>query len=143
MKKFFFLTLTCFFTFVAFAQKQNKDDYKNWIVDYTKSHSSLEGVLLDKLELNDQYTIAHMSFHNWGFGIQMIEACNTFHIRANKKIIATFIKAENIPTRRIDKTGFTCADEETSMKIKPGQFVRFRIYFTRIPEYLNTIDIFC
>jgi hypothetical protein len=141
MKNIIFLILSLFLTLKSTAQNDNSGAYKNWVVDYTKSRSSFEGVQLDKIELNDNYTIAYMSFHNWGFGIQHIEACNTFHIRSKGKKIANFVKAQNIPTRNVDKIGFSCADEESSMKIKPGQFVRFRIYFTRIPEYLNTIDI--
>jgi hypothetical protein len=141
MKNILSLLTALFFTVQGIAQNDNSGSYKNWIVDYTKSRSSFEGVQLDKLELNDNYTIAYMSFHNWGMGMQHIEACNTFHIRSKGKKIASFIKAQNIPTRYVDKIGFTCADESTSMKIRPGQFVRFRIYFTRIPEYLNTIDI--
>ena len=135
------MTLCLFFALNSVAQNDNSGNYKNWIVDYTKTRSSFEGVQLDKLELNDNYTIAYMSFHNWGFATQHIEACNTFHIRSKGKKIATFVKAQNIPTRFVDKLGFSCADEATSMKIKPGQFVRFRIYFTRIPEFLNVIDI--
>jgi hypothetical protein len=141
MKNIVSLIIALFFTYQGIAQNDNSGSYKNWVVDYTKSRSSFEGVQLDKLELNDNYTIAYMSFHNWGMGMQHIEACNTFHIRSKGKKIATFIKAQNIPTRYVDKIGFTCADESTSMKIRPGQFVRFRIYFTRIPEYLNAIDI--
>jgi hypothetical protein len=141
MKNNLCLIIALLFSFQGVSQNDNKGKYKNWIVDYTKSRSSFEGVQLDKLELNDDYTVAHMSFHNWGFATQHIEACNTFHIRSNGKKIATFVKAQNIPTRFVDKIGFSCADETTAMKIKPGQFVRFRIYFTRIPENLNVIDI--
>lgn len=141
MKNIIFLTISLFFTLKGISQNDNAGNYKNWIVDYTQARSSFAGIKLDKLELNSKYTIAHMSFQNRHFSEQRIEACNTFHIRSNGKQIATFIKAENIPTRYVDKTGFSCADENTAMKIPPGMFVRFRIYFTRIPEYLNTIDI--
>lgn len=141
MKKITLLSLVLLFSFRGIAQNNDSGNYKNWIVDYTQARSSFAGVKLDKLELNSKYTIAHMSFQNRHFVTQHIEACNTFHIRSNGKKIATFIKAENIPTRNIDQIGFSCADEKTSMKIPPGMFVRFRIYFTRIPEYLNVIDI--
>ncbi len=139
MKKYILLIINIFTLSIGFSQ--NTPDYKNWVVDFTKSRSSFYGVQLDKLELNDKYTVAHFSFYNLDFSTQQIEACNTFHIRSKGKKVATFVKAEAIPTRYIDKTGFSCADFETAMKIRPGQFVRFRVYFTRIPEYLNTIDI--
>jgi hypothetical protein len=139
MKKNILLALSLIFSTIHFAQ--NTPDYKNWIVDFTKSRSSYYGVQLDRLELNEKYTVAHFSFYNLDFSTQQIEACNSFHIRSKGKKIASFVKAENIPTRYVDKTGFSCADFETAMKIRPGQFVRFRVYFTRIPEYLNTIDI--
>lgn len=141
MKNIIFLTVSLFFTLKGISQNDNAGNYKNWIVDYTQVRSSFAGVKLDKLELNSKYTVAHMSFQNRSFSQQRIEACNTFHIRSKGKQIATFVKAENIPTRYVDKTGFSCADENTAMKIPPGMFVRFRVYFTRIPEYLNTIDI--
>jgi hypothetical protein len=141
MKNIILLALALFFTLNSFAQKDNGENLKNWIVDYTQSRSSYPGVNLDKLELNDKYTVAHFSFRNRSFGIQMIEACNTFHIRSKGKKIASFLKAENIPTRYIEENAFSCADESTSMKIPPGMFVRFRVFFTRIPEYLNSIDI--
>jgi hypothetical protein len=139
MKKYIFLIISILATTIGFSQ--NTPDYKNWIVDFTKSRSSYYGVQLDKLELNDKYTVAYFSFYNLDFSTQQIEACNSFHIRSKGKKIASFVKAENIPTRYVDKTGFSCADFESAMKIRPGQFVRFRVYFTRIPEYLNTIDI--
>jgi hypothetical protein len=139
MKKFILLIITILNLSIGFSQ--NTPDYKNWVVDFTKSRSSYYGVQLDKLELNDKYTVAHFSFYNLDFSTQQIEACNTFHIRSKGKKVASFVKAEAIPTRYVDKTGFSCADWETAMKIRPGQFVRFRVYFTRIPEYLNTIDI--
>ena len=141
MKQFiysmFFLLLSC----TAFAQNAPSNDYKNWIVDLSQAQSSFEGIKIDKVELNDQYTVVHMSFKNFGFGDQHIEACNSFHLRSYGKKIARFVKAENIPTRDIYATGFSCADESTSMRIKSGQFVRFRIFFTRIPQYLNKIDV--
>jgi hypothetical protein len=135
-KKYFFLYF--FLNIVIFSFGQ---DQKNWIVDISKARSSFGGIRLDKIELNDVYTVVHMSFYNQGIFMQHIEACNTFHILSDGRKVAKFVKAENIPTRYVDKTGFSCADEETAMKIKPGQFVRFRIYLTRIPEYLTHIDI--
>ena len=130
----------------VFAQRNNnssKPSLHNWIVlDFQRARSSFEGVRLDSMELNSDYTIAHMSFHNLSFFDQHIEACNSFHIMSNKKKIADFVKAENIPTRKVNyEEVFECADIEKAMRIKPGQFVRFRIFFTRIPEDLNRIDI--
>jgi hypothetical protein len=141
MKNIILLAFALFFTLNGIAQTNNGENLKNWIVDYTQSRSSYPGVNLDKLELNDKYTVAHFSFRNRGFGVQMIEACNTFHIRSKGKKIATFLKAENIPTHYVENNVFSCADDKTAMQIPPGMFVRFRIFFTRIPEYLNTIDI--
>jgi hypothetical protein len=140
MKNIILLVFALFFTLNCTAQNNN-GDLKNWIVDYTQSRSSYPGVNLDKLELNDKYTVAHFSFRNRGFGVQMIEACNTFHIRSKGKKIASFLKAENIPTHYVENNVFSCADDKTAMQIPPGMFVRFRVFFTRIPEYLNTIDI--
>lgn len=141
MKQSIFSMLFLMLTFTAFTQNAPSNDYKNWIVDLSQAQSSFEGIRIDKVELNDQYTVVHMSFKNFSFGDQHIEACNSFHIRSNGKKIARFVKAENIPTRDIYATGFSCADESSAMRIKGGQFVRFRIFFTRIPYYLNKIDV--
>jgi hypothetical protein len=141
MKKYFYSLFLLFFSFIAFSQNKPKVDYENWIVDLSQAQSSFEGIKIDKIELNDRFTVVHMSFQNNFLGTQHIEACNTFHIRSNGKKVARFVKAENIPTRYVEKTGFSCADETTAMRIKRGQFVRFRIFFTRIPQYLNRIDV--
>ena len=141
MKQCIYLLLFLGLTVNVFAQNAPNNDYKNWIVDLSEAQSSFEGIKIDKVELNDQYTIVHMSFKNYGMGDQHIEACNTFHLRSNGKKVARFVKAENIPTRDVYTTGFSCADESTSMRIKGGQFVRFGIFFTRIPQYLNKIDV--
>lgn len=114
---------------------------KTWIVDVSKQRSSFSGVRIDKVELNEKNTVVHMSFRNIEFVDQHIEACNTFHIRSNGKKIARFVRAENIPTRDTKREGFACADIERAMRIRPGQFVRFRVVFTRIPENLNQIDV--
>ncbi len=141
MKKFLYITVLLFFSLISMGQNNSSNDYENWIVDLSQAQSSFEGIKIDKIELNDRFTIVHMSFQNNFFGDQHIEACNTFHIRSNGKKVARFIKAENIPTRYVEKTGFSCADETYAMRIKRGQFVRFRIFFTRIPQYLNRIDV--
>ncbi len=141
MKQSIFLMLFLMLTGTALTQNAPSNDYKNWTVDLSQAQSSFEGIRIDKVELNDQYTVVHMSFKNFAFSDQHIEACNSFHLRSNGKKIARFVKAENIPTRDIYATGFSCADESTSMRIKSGQFVRFRIFFTRIPYYLNKIDV--
>ena len=141
MKQSIFYMLFLLLYYTASTQNVPSNDYKNWIVDLSQAQSSFEGIKIDKVELNDQYTVVHMSFKNFGFGDQHIEACNSFHLRSYGKKIARFVKAENIPTRDIYATGFSCADESTSMRIKSGQFVRFRIFFTRIPQYLNKIDV--
>ena len=141
MKKYFYSIVLLFFSFIAFSQNKSNVDYENWIVDLSQAQSSFEGIKIDKIELNDRFTVVHMSFQNNFLGTQHIEACNTFHIRSNGKKVARFVKAENIPTRYIEKTGFSCADETSAMRIKRGQFVRFRIFFTRIPQYLTKIDV--
>ncbi len=141
MKKYFYTLCILFIYFAAIGQNNSRRDYENWIVDLSQAQSSFEGIKIDKIELNDRFTVVHMSFQNNFLGTQHIEACNTFHIRSNGKKVARFVKAENIPTRYIEKTGFSCADETSAMRIKRGQFVRFRIYFTRIPQYLNKIDV--
>lgn len=141
MKKYFYSIILLFYSFIAISQNKSNLDYENWIVDLSQAQSSFEGIKIDKIELNDRFTVVHMSFQNNFLGTQHIEACNTFHIRSNGKKVARFVKAENIPTRYIEKTGFSCADETSAMRIKRGQFVRFRIFFTRIPQYLNNIDV--
>lgn len=142
MKKFFllFYLLNCDIALLS-AQNNTPNDYNNWVVDLSRAQSSFEGIKIDKIELNDRFTVVHMSFKNHYFLDQHIEACNTFHIRSNGKKVARFVKAENIPTRYVDRVGFSCADESTAMRVKKGQFVRFRIFFTRIPYYLNRIDV--
>jgi hypothetical protein len=143
MKNISFLIL-CFISCLckphAQQNTQNKP-LKNWVVDLSKARSSFEGIKIDKIELNSNNTVVHMSFHNYGFSSQHIEACNTFHILSKGKKVAQFIKAENIPTRKMDDSPFQCADIATSMAIKPGQFVRFRLFFTRMPETVNFIDV--
>jgi hypothetical protein len=141
MKKYILLTACLLLTFMSKSQNKQDDDYKNWIVDLSQSQSSFDGIKIDKVELNEQNTVVHMSFRNLGYSITYIEACNTFHLRSKGKKVARFVRAENIPTRNVYKIGFSCADETTSMRIKPGQFIRFRLYFTRIPEYLDKIDV--
>lgn len=135
---FLILSLT---TALKAQNAQASQNLKNWIVDLSQAYSSYNGIKIDKVELNDQNTIVHMSFRNMAYYTNHIEACNTFHIRSNGKKVANFVKAENIPTRNVKKTGFTCADIETAMRVRPGQFVRFRLYFTRIPSHLTKIDI--
>jgi hypothetical protein len=144
MKKFSLLFLFFIvFDFHSNAQQSssNSTPLKNWIVDLSQARSSFDGIKIDKIELNDNNTVVHMSFHNFGFGSQHIEACNTFHILSKGKKVARFIKAENIPTRKMDSSPFECADIATAMAIKPGQFVRFRLFFTRMPETVNFIDV--
>ncbi len=131
---FCILFLPIFITAQSTAQK-------TWIVDLSKQRSSFDGVRIDKIELNEKNTVVHMSFTNMDFTPQHIEACNTFHIRADGKKVARFVRAENIPTRDTKREGFSCADIERAMRIKPGQFLRFRVFFTRIPEDLNRIDV--
>lgn len=128
-------------TFAQNGAKGKNDNYDNWIVDLSQSRSSYAGIRLDKVELNFQYTIVHMSFFNRSWSQQLIEACNSFHIRSKGKRVAHFIKAEGIPTRDVYRTGFSCADERTAMTVKSGQLVRFKLYFSRIPTFLNNIDI--
>jgi hypothetical protein len=134
-----------FFAFVVATNAQQSSTkstpLKNWIVDLSQARSSFEGIKIDKVELNDNNTVVHMSFHNLGFSTTFIEACNTFHILSKGKSVARFIKAENIPTRKMDGITFNCADELNAMKIKPGQFVRFRLFFSRMPETVNFIDV--
>jgi hypothetical protein len=144
MKNISFLFLF-FITFLnnSFTQHSSSKStpLKNWIVDLSQARSSFEGIKIDKIELNDNNTVVHMSFHNIGFSSTYIEACNTFHILSKGKKVARFIKAENIPTRKMDGITFDCADEISAMKIKPSQFVRFRLFFTRMPETVNFIDV--
>lgn len=142
MKKYlFFIAFYTFSIAQLTAQNNTKPDYQNWMVDLSKAQSSYNGIKIDKVELNNKNTVIHMSFRNLAFYTNHIEACNTFHIRSNGKRVANFIRAENIPTRNVKKIGFSCADTATAMRVRPGQFVRFRLYFTRIPQYLNNIDI--
>ena len=141
MMKYVLLTACLLLAFVSKSQSRQDDDYKNWVVDLSQSQSSYDGIKIDKVELNEQNTVIHMSFRNLAFSSTLIEACNTFHLRSKGKKVARFIRAENIPTRNVFRTGFSCADETTAMRIKPGQFLRFRLYFTRIPEYLDKIDV--
>jgi hypothetical protein len=129
------------FSLNAQQSSSNSTPLKNWIVDLSHARSSFEGIKIDKVELNDNNTVVHMSFHNLGFFPQHIEACNSFHILSKGKKVARFIKAENIPTRKMDGSTFECADIATAMAIKPGQFVRFRLFFTRMPETVNFIDV--
>lgn len=131
------------FTFSSNAQQSSPKStpLKNWIVDLSHARSSFNGIKIDKVELNDNNTVVHMSFHNLGFANTVIEACNTFHILSKGEKVARFIKAENIPTRKMDGTTFNCADELNAMKVKPGQFVRFRLFFTRMPETVNYVDV--
>jgi hypothetical protein len=134
-----------FITFLSASytqQSSNKStSLKNWVVDLSRARSSFDGIKIDKIELNENNTVVHMSFHNFGFSSQHIEACNTFHILSKGKKVARFIKAENIPTRKMDSSPFECADIATAMAIKPGQFVRFRLFFTRMPETVNFVDL--
>jgi hypothetical protein len=144
MKKFsLFLLFFSSLIYVSDAQQSstNGSSLKNWVVDLSQTRSSFEGIKIDKVELNDNNTVVHMSFHNRSFFPQHIEACNSFHILSKGKKVARFVKAENIPTRKVSKTDFECADIATAMKIKPGQFVRFRLFFTRMPETVNAIDV--
>ncbi|NJN34377.1 MAG: hypothetical protein HC817_09130 [Saprospiraceae bacterium] len=128
------------FSFIFLTPPKTKAQ-KTWVVDLTQQRSSFDGVRIDKIELNESNTVVHMSFRNMGFTPQYIEACNTFHIRANGKKVGRFVRAENIPTRDTKREGFSCADIERAMRIKSGQFLRFRIFFTRIPENLDRIDV--
>jgi hypothetical protein len=144
MKKFSLLFLL-FIVFVFHSNAQqsssNSTSLKNWIVDLSHARSSFDGIKIDKIELNDNNTVVHMSFHNLGFASTYVEACNTFHILSKGKKVARFIKAENIPTRKMDGITFNCADELNAMRIKPGQFVRFRLFFTRMPATVNFVDV--
>jgi hypothetical protein len=135
----FFLSLTA----PLIAQQSNSKNapLKNWIVDLSQARSSFNGIKIDKIELNDNNTVIHMSFRNLDFSSTSIEACNTFHILSKGKRVARFVKAENIPTRKMDSSPFECADIATAMTIKPGQFVRFRLFFTRMPETVSTVDV--
>ena len=144
IKKFslLFMFIITFLNVSHTQQSSNKSTpLKNWIVDLSQARSSYDGIKIDKIELNDNNTVVHMSFHNLGFTSTYVEACNTFHILSKGKKVARFIKAENIPTRKMDKTPFQCADIDKAMAIKPGQFVRFRLFFTRMPETVNFIDV--
>jgi hypothetical protein len=143
MKKFSLLSIFLSLVISLSAQQSaNKSaPLKNWIVDLSRTRSSFEGIKIDKIELNNDYTVVHMSFDNHSFSDQHIEACNTFHIVSNGKKVAQFVKAENIPTRKIKGIPFECADFSTAMKIKAGQFVRFRLFFTRMPENVNAVDV--
>jgi hypothetical protein len=143
MKNFILLTLFFSLTAPLIAQQSSSKStpLKNWIVDLSQARSSFDGIKIDKIELNDNNTVVHMSFHNRGFGSQHIEACNSFHILSKGKTVARFVKAENIPTRKVSNTAFECADIETAMQIKAGQFVRFRLFFTRMPENVSTVDV--
>jgi hypothetical protein len=144
MKKMNLLLL--FFIALAFplnAQQSSSKStpLKNWVVDLSKARSSFNGIKIDKIELNDNNTVIHMSFRNLSYTSTRIEACNTFHILSKGKKVARFVKAENIPTRKMDNSPFECADLTSAMLIKPEQFVRFRLFFTRMPETVNSIDV--
>ena len=143
MKKLSLFLFTLLFLNSAWTQQSANTgaSLKNWIVDLTHTRSSFEGIKIDKVELNEQYTVVHMSFHNRSFSSQQIEACNTFHILSKGKKVARFVRAENIPTRKMEGVPFECADIEHAMRIKGGQFVRFRLFFTRMPETVNWIDV--
>jgi hypothetical protein len=143
MKNFIFLVFFFYSIAPLIAQQSNSKNapLKNWIVDLSQARSSFDGIKIDKIELNDKNTVVHMSFYNRNFSPQHIEACNSFHIVSKGKTVASFVKAENIPTRKVSNTDFECADIETAMQIKSGQFVRFRLFFTRMPETVNTIDV--
>lgn len=139
-----FIVFFLFFSLDAplIAQQSSKNTpLKNWVVDLSQARSSFEGIKIDKIELNDKNTVVHMSFSNTGLGAQHIEACNSFHILSNGKTVARFVKAENIPTRKVSPTNFECADVATAMQLKAGQFVRFRLFFTRMPEDVSNVDV--
>jgi hypothetical protein len=135
---FFFLALISLPFSTALAQKKAKKS--DWLIDLSRARSSFSGVVLEKIELRGDYTIAYFTFINRSVTPTYIEACNSFFIGANGKKVAKFVRAEGIATRDVIKNPFQCADE-SGLLVQPLRMVRFKVYFTRISEMIKTVDI--
>jgi hypothetical protein len=135
------LFLLCHCALFAAAQPTTKPN-KRWVVNSPLyAESSAESVILDKIVRTDKYTVIYMSYVNNALSTGAIEACNTFYIQANGKKVATFVRADNIPTRNLRNVPFTCAKAPFARPVRPFETVRFRLYFTPIPADLTLVDV--
>lgn len=137
--KGFTITFALLFLFSVALQAQANS---TWVVDHPKwIYKSAGAIVLEKIELTSKYTIAYWSYKNTAFDTTFIEACSTFWIGSGGQRVATLVKTEGIPLRKMERGGFDCADPISAKRIPPGKAVSFKLYFTPIPSGLRRINL--
>lgn len=131
------LLFLCAFIAPSTAQKS---DY--WVCKDPKYADKSQAYLfVSQIELTPDYTIVSFDMNNANQGETFIMACNSFKLMYNHKKVAKLVKTSNIPIQDVIKRPFECADVERSRKVKAGQRVSFKLYFTPIPKEADFIDI--
>ena len=133
------LFFSALFAFIAPSQAQSSD---YWVCkDPQYADKSQSYLFISKIELTPEYTIVSFDMDNTKQGETFIMACNSFKLMYKRKKVAKLVKTSNIPIQDVIKKPFECADSETSRKVRSGQRVSFKLYFTPIPKDADFIDV--
>jgi hypothetical protein len=126
-------------TFIAPSNAQSSD---YWVCkDPQYADKSQAYLFISKIELTPEYTIVTFDMDNTKQGETFIMACNSFKLMYKRKKVAKLVKTDNIPIQDVIKRPFECADSETSRRVRSGQRVSFKLYFTPIPKDADFIDV--